>query len=97
MDTLQLECHEAEAWKLAQILPENIWDAEGSAAKEKEELPEVIIGTDIPPMPAPAPAPVVSSPSDSPSSPKSSHKNSAQKMAFAPIAVVVSGLVALFL
>ncbi|CAF1705932.1 BnaC03g44860D [Brassica napus] len=43
-------------------------------------------------MPAPAPAPVVSSPSDSPSSPKSSHKNSAQTMAFAPIAVVVSGL-----
>ncbi|KAF3551664.1 hypothetical protein DY000_02005091 [Brassica cretica] len=36
MDTLQLECHEAGAWKLAQILPENIWDAEGSAAKEKE-------------------------------------------------------------
>ncbi|KAF2580862.1 hypothetical protein F2Q68_00003516 [Brassica cretica] len=42
------------------------------------------------PAPAPAPAPVVSSPSDSPSSPKSSHKNSAQTMAFAPIAVVVS-------
>ena len=36
LDTLQLACHESEAWKLAQILTENIWDAEGSAAKEKE-------------------------------------------------------------
>ncbi|KAF3592769.1 hypothetical protein DY000_02026370 [Brassica cretica] len=36
MDTLQLACHEAEAWKLAQILPENIWDVEARAAKEKE-------------------------------------------------------------
>ncbi|CAA7023651.1 unnamed protein product [Microthlaspi erraticum] len=64
-------------------------------------LPEAIFGTDVPPMPAPAPAPVVSSPSDSPSadsegvaSPKSSHKNSAKSLAFAPIAVAVSGLVA---
>lgn len=69
-------------------------------------LPEAIFGTDVPPMPAPAPAPVVSSPSDSPSadsdeanasSPKSSHKNSAQTLALAPVAMVVSGLVALFL
>ncbi|XP_010488719.1 PREDICTED: fasciclin-like arabinogalactan protein 7 [Camelina sativa] len=70
-------------------------------------LPEAIFGTDVPPMPAPAPAPVVSAPSDSPSaadseganasSPTSSHKNSGQKMALAPIAMVVSGLVALLL
>ncbi|XP_023641573.1 fasciclin-like arabinogalactan protein 7 [Capsella rubella] len=70
-------------------------------------LPEAIFGTDVPPMPAPAPAPIVSAPSDSPSaadsdeanakSPKSAKKNSGQKLALAPVAMVVSGLVAMFL
>lgn len=44
MDTLQLVCHEAEVWRIAQIMPETIGEEEAHVGRHTEDATRVKAG-----------------------------------------------------